>query len=69
MGNGFTEEAQKEWDRLPKVAQKHVLESVFCVRCLTGVTVIDYSGAIEDGVLVLHGRCKNCGQAVTRVVD
>jgi len=65
----FTEEAKKVWESLPNDFQSEVLRSVFCVRCRDAVEIKNYQGIIDDGLLVLNGKCKNCGNDVTRVVD
>jgi len=69
MQNNFTKQAKTIWDSLPEDFQEKVLKSVFCVKCRTAVEIVEYAGVVEDGLLVLDGNCKTCGQAVTRVLD
>ena len=63
----FAPEAQKLWDSIPHVYQVHIVSSVFCTGCM-GNCSMDYVGSIDDGSLILDGKCLNCGRAVTRVV-
>ena len=65
----FTPQAKAMWEKIPADFQKKVLQSVFCVKCLKGVEIVNYGGAVKDGLLVLDGKCKTCGHKVSRVVD
>lgn len=69
MANKFTQEARLIWDSISKDFQAKLLKNVFCVKCLKAVEIVDYKGVVENGLLVLDGKCKTCGQSVSRVLD
>jgi len=67
--NKFTKEAKEIWESFSKDFQLAVLKSVFCVSCLKAVEIVEYKGVVENGLVVLDGKCKTCGHDVSRVVD
>lgn len=64
----FSPEAQKLWDVIPHDHKDHIINSVFCTGCISSCSMNDYVGSIDDGTLILNGKCTKCGRAVTRVV-
>jgi hypothetical protein len=46
-----------------------LLNNVWCVACHTTTTIVQFTGRIEQGDLVLDGRCINCGGPVARVIE
>ena len=68
MDSNFTREAQKFWDSIPEEIQTKLLNNVFCNKCnLT--TIVNFSGKIVSGDLILEGFCKTCGNKVARVIE
>ena len=65
----FTRAAADLWDDIPKPMQFRLLNDVYCTGCRTAVGMLDHRGQVEEGLLVLSGRCNNCGEAVTRAVE
>lgn len=64
----FTSEARMLWDAVPHDRQAHIVNSVFCTGCMGTCTMTDYVGSLDDGILILNGKCAKCGRGVTRVV-
>lgn len=56
-------EAHRLWNSIPKEQQALLLDNAFCPKCRQVTTIIEYSGSVERGDLVLDGRCKRCGTA------
>ena len=46
-----------------------LLNNVWCVACRATTTIVQFTGRIEQGDLVLHGRCISCGGPVARVIE
>ncbi len=32
-------------------------------------TIVDFTGGVEGGDLVLRGKCKTCGEKVARLIE
>lgn len=67
--NSFTPEARCRWKKIPKWAQKKILDNVFCSKCLDSVTIILEKAEMNGKDLVLQGKCQNCGKDVCRMVE
>jgi len=67
--DAFTPEARHRWNKVPKWAQKKILDNVFCRKCLGVVTILLATAEMEGKDLVLRGECQHCGQDVCRVVE
>jgi hypothetical protein len=65
----FTPKAAKFWASIPVEFQQKFLAKVFCSQCGVGVTIINYTGAIKDGDLLLRGSCAVCGHEVVRLLE
>ena len=65
----FSEKAAILWDTVPKWAQQKILDNVFCTRCRDSVRITEFTGEVENGDVVLSGKCANCGHKVVRVVE
>ena len=65
----FTPPAAKLWDKLPKVEQLALLANVYCGNCKDAVTIVSFTGTVSKRDLILNGRCKSCGNDVTRVIE
>ncbi len=68
MKKKFTPDAQKKWDSIPGDIQDKLLKNVFCVKCKL-TAMIDYSGKVEKGDLILSGKCEKCGKKVSRLIE
>ena len=69
MADQFTPKAQKLWNELSANQKTSVLNNVFCPNCLGSTTIIQYSGEVEQGHLVLSGSCEKCGHKVGRLIE
>ena len=65
----FTPAAEKSWRSLPANQQFRLLNNVWCVACGKGTTIVNFSGRIERGDLVLEGQCERCGGSVARLIE
>ena len=60
--------AAKKWAKIPPDMQQLLINNVFCSRC--GVTtIIDYSMNNDRFGILLKGKCKKCGNKVTRLIE
>lgn len=57
------------WMRISKQFRDKILNSVWCSTCKEGVTIVDYFIDEDERSLTIQGRCKNCGNAVVRIVE
>ncbi len=44
-------------------------EYCLCAKCNTFVKIVEYSGTVEHGDLILDGTCAVCGHTAARVVE
>jgi hypothetical protein len=65
----FTTEAALLWGGIPVAMQKRILKSALCAKCNIMVEIVNYSGTVENGDLILDGDCAFCGHAAARVVE
>ena len=65
----FTPQATKSWNTIPVEFQEKILENVFCSQCRVAVRIINYTGAIKDGDLLLRGNCAVCEHEVVRLLE
>jgi hypothetical protein len=65
----FTEPAAKLWANVPAESKKVLLSNVFCGKCRHGVTIINFTGVVKGGDLLLVGLCSECHGDVARVVE
>lgn len=65
----FTAPAARRWRELGPQRQTLFLNNVYCGGCRRTTTLVEPSGRIEGGDLVLQGTCLRCGGAVCRVVE
>ncbi len=61
--------AVRLWARVPDYGKRLILKNVWCSKCRTGVTIVDYTGSIISGDLLLSGKCSTCQGDVARVVE
>ena len=67
--NNFTLPAQKLWAKVPSEFRVKILNEVWCGRCRDTVTILNISGRVESGDLVLGGKCDRCGGPVGRLIE
>ena len=65
----FTPKARSFWESLPPGVPEMLLGNVFCGNCRCSVQIVDYSGEMDGGDLVLRGTCATCGGPVARLVE
>ena len=65
----FTTPAAKLWAAIPVDARKLLLSKVWCVKCRHAVAIINFSGVVKAGDLLLVGKCSECHGDVARVVE
>ncbi|MBT2640851.1 hypothetical protein J7I80_01260 [Bacillus sp. ISL-41] len=62
-------DANKKWLMIPAEVRQMLVRNVFCGHCRDTVQIEKYViKGFQDSV-VLEGKCKNCGNAVARVID
>lgn len=69
MGEKFTPKAKARWETIPQWAKDKILKNVWCTNCRCSTTIIDFSGRMEKGDLILSGRCAKCGNEVARLIE
>ena len=69
MSSEFTVEAKALWDSIPLQIQKQLINNVWCPHCSSVTTITDFRGDVEEGDLVLTGKCVKCGEYVARVIE
>ena len=65
----FSPAAAKFWVEVPLQFKKKILANVYCSHCGGSVKIVNYSGSIKSGDLLLKGNCANCGHEVARLVE
>lgn len=65
----FTPAALKRWDSLDPAMQGKLLMNVWCGKCQKAVHICVDSTALQGGDLILEGRCADCGQKVSRLIE
>jgi hypothetical protein len=65
----FTPQALKLWRKIPEWAQEKLLSNVFCSHCVAMTTIVESTGQVVGGDLVLKGQCQTCGGEVARVIE
>jgi hypothetical protein len=65
----FTARAAVLWGTIPRQACEQILKNVFCADCRGSVEIINFTGEVSEGNLVLKGSCAKCGHAVARLVE
>jgi hypothetical protein len=65
----FSAAAQRFWDAIAPRTQQMLLTSVWCCQCRDAVTLVDVSGRMERGNLILHGRCENYRTEIARMIE
>ena len=65
----FSLEAAKIWEEIPVEFQEIILDNVLCSHCRDSVRIVDYSGSVVSGDLLIKGNCAICGHKVARLVE
>ncbi len=65
----FTAPASKLWAAIPTETRKMLLSNVWCGKCRHEVTIINFSGAVKAGDLLLVGKYSECQGDVARVIE
>jgi hypothetical protein len=65
----FTRPARQRWESIPAHIRHRMLANVWCGHCRHEVTIINFSGTIKSGDLLLVGRCAECLGDVARVIE
>ena len=69
MANNFTNPAKVRWESISKEFQEKILSNVWCSSCLKATTIINFSGRINKGDLILTGQCIVCSKKVARLIE
>jgi hypothetical protein len=67
--DGFTPEARERWESIPGDVRLLLLNNAYCSTCKKPTGIRNPGGSIQNGALLLHGTCMECGNAIARVVD
>lgn len=65
----FTDPARQRWESIPADVRKRLLSNVWCSKCRHESTIINFSGTIRGGDLLLVGHCAECHSDVARVIE
>src|SRR5207244_545984 len=65
----FTPPAERRWSELSEELKSQLLSNVWCVSCRESTTIMWYAGRMEEGDLILEGRCTRCKGQVARVIE
>lgn len=65
----FTPQARWFWQRISEPDQVRLLGNVWCSHCQKMTTIINFTGNIQRGDLVLRGECAGCGKSVIRLIE
>ena len=69
MPEQFTPQAAILWSAISKENQQRVLKNVFCGKCRTSVEMVQFTGKVEHGNIILEGSCAVCGGKVVRLLE
>jgi NAD-dependent SIR2 family protein deacetylase len=56
-------------DAVMKKRFQEVLKHIYCLHCKKNVPVSDYDAWIDQGGIVLKGKCDLCGGEVSRFIE
>ena len=62
----FTSMARRMWESIPPEGREKLVANP---HCSSGTTIIDFSGSVKSGDLLLEGRCQTCGKRVARLIE
>jgi hypothetical protein len=65
----FSPPAAAFWDNIDMSQRSQILTHVFCGKCRGSVEIVDYSGSMMRGDLLLKGKCAKCGHDIARFVE
>lgn len=65
----FSPKASIFWAAIPVEIKQKILANVYCAHCRGAVSIINFTGAVKGGDLVLQGSCAVCGHKVARLVE
>lgn len=65
----FTPDAALFWAAIPVEIKQKILANVYCSGCRSPVTIINFTGTIKGGDLLLQGSCAICGGKVARLIE
>lgn len=65
----FSPPASRLWNAIPADTRKLLLANVYCGHCRGAVSIINVTGAVKGGDLVLYGNCAACGHDLARHVE
>lgn len=65
----FTDEAKWIWAQIPPQKQQMLLANVWCSHCSSVATLVEFSGEVRGGNLVLEGSCHRCRGNVARLIE
>jgi hypothetical protein len=65
----FSAEGAIVWSAILPHHRELVLRNVFCVKCGGITEMVNFSGKMKKGDLVLTGSCAKCGGKVLRILE
>ncbi len=65
----FTPNAYRLWEALPPHTKTKILSNVWCGHCTKMTTIVNYSGRVIQGDILLEGKCQKCGGKVARIIE
>lgn len=65
----FTPPARKRWESISAHVRQRLLTNVWCAHCGSETTIVNFSGTIKGGNLLLMGECVKCHGDVVRAIE
>ena len=69
MDREFTDVAKRFWQAMPDEHKEMIITNVWCGSCSHVATIVNFSGKLERGNLILEGECQKCRGPVARLVE
>lgn len=65
----FSRPALQRWESIPAQIRQRLLSNVLCGQCQHETTIMNLSGTIKKGDLLLEGQCLDCQGKVARIIE
>ena len=65
----FSGPARQRWASIPADIRQRLLATVWCGQCRHAVRIMNFTGSIKGGDLLLVGKCAECQGVVARVIE
>ena len=48
---------------------QEILKHMYCMQCRKNVPLVDYDAWVDEGGVVLKGKCGLCGSDISRLIE